>query len=188
MGNPDAQIVIVFVLGASVLIFGGLFLRERRRMQAIERYKNHRCANCGYDLRASDKICPECACPIGPPELPMSMPLDPRALQSHWPTESTKPRTPGSEEGLVDLYNSGEISAVDMLIEQLHARGIPTSERGVSIASDVANYTGSGPRQYKTVSVWSGDLDRAIEIVRGFTRAEQEYQKKIHAANPERPL
>jgi len=76
-----------WLLGAmgivALFLFGPMILRQLSLVQANERYAEHKCVSCGYDLRGSEDRCPECGFPIQPPELPLMMPLSGNLLQEH---------------------------------------------------------------------------------------------------------
>jgi hypothetical protein len=53
---PIAALALIVL---AILLFGRLYLRHHRETQ--RRYREGRCLNCGYDLRANPQgRCPEC--------------------------------------------------------------------------------------------------------------------------------
>jgi len=159
------------ILLAMALVITALILREKRRLDAKERFDRQQCVNCGYDLRASVDRCPECGFPIQPPELPLTTLLDRRTLANDWPEVTQPPRQPRPDESRVEVYASEEIMAVDLLAQQLEARGLIT---GVTTTKttflDPISVT-TVERTYKKLTVWSGDLDRAVKIIHDLSSA-----------------
>ncbi|MGA2442489.1 MAG: hypothetical protein ABSH08_16170 [Tepidisphaeraceae bacterium] len=157
----------------TAIVFFRLIRREHRRLRAKERYESLQCVNCGYDLRASDDRCPECGFPIRAPDLPLTMRLNLSAMRNDWPSTPREARKPLADEGRVEVYTaeayaSDEIMSVDALASQLEARGIATSVSASHIKTLDPITMMTNEHWGKKISVWSGDVKRATEIIQGF--------------------
>jgi hypothetical protein len=159
------------IVVTTALLIVSLILREKRRLDAKDRFDRQQCVNCGYDLRASEDRCPECGFPIQAPELPLTMALDRQTLANDWPPETQNPRQPGSDEIRVEVYASEEMMAVDLLAEQLEARGLITSVSSSKTKFVDPISVTTVERTYKKLAVWSGDLDQAVKIIHSFSSA-----------------
>jgi hypothetical protein len=175
MSHP--QWVIVSILAGTGLVFWRLMRQEVQRLKVKERFDRHQCVNCGYDLRATDDRCPECGFPIQEPELPLTIRLSPSALRKDWPEAAIDVRKPGAEEYQVEVYTSQQTFAVDLLAEHLEAIGISTNLRVSTIKSVSEQAYGVTSAPFKTVSVWSGDAQRAIKIIRSCSEAAREHPR-----------
>jgi hypothetical protein len=61
LSNDDGKFAVSVPIWLCVLVTLSLPLaRLTRRWRTIRRKRNTRCANCGYDLRATPDRCPEC--------------------------------------------------------------------------------------------------------------------------------
>lgn len=49
---------------AAGLFVGGVAVRDYRQRRFLRRWNGHRCMACGYDLRATAGVCPECGTPV----------------------------------------------------------------------------------------------------------------------------
>src|SRR5580693_7685068 len=124
--NPNSFHIIWIVVGVTILIFWRVIRRESLRLRAKDRFAKRLCTSCGYDLRASDDSCPECGFPIQAPDLPLAMPLHVETMKKKWPEAPVQPRKPRPDECLVEVYESENAMAVDVLSQQFEARGIPS--------------------------------------------------------------
>ena len=169
-GSPPIVAGIVFI--AMAIMIASLIFREKKRIDAQDRFARRICVKCGCDLRASKDRCPECGFPIEAPQLPLTMALSMAALRTHWPAKKHEPRQPSPDESRVELYISKEGPDVDLLIDQLEARGVSASFQLSKWRSAGGRRSPSVEHTFKTVLVWSGDLDRAAEIVRKFHKVK----------------
>ena len=112
-----------------------------------------RCAQCGYDLRASTGRCPECGEPI--PVLRRAG-VEHVPLRDDWPADAVNPRTPGPDESPIVVYVTRDEAEASLMASQLAARGVHSRVRMQ------ARPDGFTDRQ---VVVWSGDADYARDLV-----------------------
>jgi hypothetical protein len=113
------------------------------------------------------------------------MPLDRRTLANDWPVKTEEPRLQNADEIWVEVYSSEDATAVDLLTQQLETRGIST--RVATAVMQVMEYYSSERHTYKKLSVWSGDLDRAIEIIHSLSSASVARRSEVDSsrlANP----
>jgi hypothetical protein len=160
------------IIVIALLLIGSAILRGILVVHANERFAAWKCVNCGYDLRGSEDRCPECGFPIQPPELPLTMPLDVKLMREHWPSTHTPPRKPEPEETEVEVY-SADIASVKMLVEHLRAEGAAARIRYSHFKPNLAFYSGEREQEFATARVWSADLDRAIDMIRHFSREKR---------------
>jgi hypothetical protein len=173
--NPHLLIGAVVV--GTLVVFGTVMCRQFKMVRANERYASYHCVKCGYDLRGSKERCPECAFPIQPPELPLTMELSERLMQAEWPKHSVHLRHPGADEQRVDVYSSG-VNSAKSLADFFHAHGIPASIRFSRLA--VPGKYRTQEFEFGTLCVWSGDLDHAIELIRHLSRTAPPLPENQH--------
>jgi hypothetical protein len=167
--NPG--IVVAAILIGAVVLFGSVILRGVMIVRANERFASWKCVKCGYDLRGSRERCPECGFPIQPPELPLTMPLNVKLMRENWPVMEKHLRKTEPGETEVEVY-CADVASVKMLVEHLRAEGAPARIRYSHFVPTLAVY-GEGERDFATVRVWSGDLERAIDIIRRFSKEKR---------------
>jgi hypothetical protein len=109
-------------------------------------------------------------CAIEPPELPFTIKLQDKSLAKEWPERKTELRRPKPKEERVGVFTpEGSKDQLDLLIDQLNARGVSTEVRAWSIWLAGGKSSGGHEAKYSTIYVWSEDVDRAIEIILGFS-------------------
>jgi hypothetical protein len=119
--------VQIFVWAAVILFGGWIFLQTRAEAERIDRRQKRLCRNCGYDLRASPDICPECGMAIA--DEVATLPLDKEKLRGDWPSTPLAPRQPGIEETPLVLHRTDNGFEANLLQEQLTMRGIVAQVR-----------------------------------------------------------
>jgi hypothetical protein len=96
------------------------------------------------------------------------MPLNSSALKNDWPPAPQETRRPDPAEFRVDVFASAQMS-VEALAEQLEFRGISTSvsTRHTNVLDPISLMK---IEHWDTkLAVWSGDVDRATEIIQNFS-------------------
>ena len=148
------------VVGVSVLIFWFLIRREKLRMLRNERAKKKICVACGYDMRATPEVCPECGMPaIWGRALPTE--FDAAALSANWPADAIEPRNPDVGESPMVFYETLNETEAKLLASQLQARGV--FAQAASKRPPVNLKRGATAPSWK-VLIWSKDLDAALRV------------------------
>jgi hypothetical protein len=108
-------------VGTGVALWAAIRRYCRRRAELRGERPRH-CLVCGYDLRASPEICPECGMPVGG-ELLRTI-LDDAALNRHWPATPITARRPAPGERLAFVHAAPAGRQADLLTNQFRSRGV----------------------------------------------------------------
>ena len=130
------------MIGDAIVMAGGMFwlvgmavvnaFREAHKNRYRDRRKAGQCGVCGYDIRGTRDRCPECGTATTRPlhetpleeEKSIDHDLDVTKLLNDWPITPVDPIPPFPGEATVVLISSVDSSAMEVLAEQLNARGI----------------------------------------------------------------
>jgi hypothetical protein len=160
--------VIVAILGITGLFIARGVLKEARRIRANERFESRLCVNCGYDLRGTrHERCPECGLLVEAPELPLRVALDWNLLAKKTPRAEMEARKPAEDEHRVAVYQGGG-DDFKLLVDHLRARGVDTEIQASSTWLTGGKYSGGREVKFLVASVWSGDVEQAVELIMGF--------------------
>ena len=149
----------VNIIVVSVMLFGVVAVTVHHR-RSDRRRSGGLCERCGYDLRASDKRCPECGerfYKLGE----WRGELDPVNLEADWPTEEMKPRVPRADEEPVDVFRTRVPLEAVLLQEHLESRGMVCR---AEVAADAPGHR---------IVVWSDDVERATAVIESLRRTEE---------------
>jgi hypothetical protein len=119
---PSDVLVAIGVFAFGVA-FVWLMLRDvQRHSRRHQPQPDRLCIVCGYNLRASPDVCPECGFPVAFEH--MREWLNESALRRSWPADAIQPRVPGPQEKRVYVHVAPSGRQADLLLGQLKARGV----------------------------------------------------------------
>ena len=174
----ENTIALLVILGIGAAIFVAMWKAGQRHSDAYDREQRRdegRCVECGYDLRGGGHSeCPECGAALTKetPTEEVQSQLDPVKLSRDWPADTIVPVPPAEFEEKETIYRSNNGREVELLVEQLRARGVwvqlRTADeyvRGGAIVSRLTSYSLEAP---------AGSRERAEAIVNSFRRSPAE--------------
>jgi hypothetical protein len=151
------EVVAITAWVVAILFAGWIFLQIRTEVEKNDRRQRRLCRNCGYDLRASPDICPECGLPSTADAA--SIQIDPKKLCDDWPTTPIAPRRPALGETEVVLYRTDNGFEAGLLKDQLALRGVAAHVQTDTAGQFAAAvYYRIAARNTHAVIIWSEDL------------------------------
>ncbi|HEX8916103.1 MAG TPA: zinc ribbon domain-containing protein [Humisphaera sp.] len=128
IGSVAGVIVLLLMLALVGLCVSLVWsaVTGRRNEGMDEEYDSRPCPNCGHGLGEGHTECPECGrlVRVGEAASPYSSEFDVRRLRDDWPKANLKPIVPQPWDPLTEIYESRDGWLVDLLVEQLAARGV----------------------------------------------------------------
>jgi hypothetical protein len=135
-----------------------------RRSRASTYYE---CEHCGYDLRKTPALCPECG--HVPERRRRKGRVRMARLLATAPADGIVPRRPDPSETRVVIYQTDLYDDAATLREHLDARGITCDLRTLESSNPIPG-SATAPPVYHELSVWSGDEEPARALVSMATR------------------